>query len=194
MNEIRSVCVYCGTSMRADPLYQDAAFALGKALAQEGLQLVYGGGKLGLMGQVADGVMQNGGRAIGFTTEYIAHLEQAHTSLTELHVVNSMHTRKLKMSENADAFVILPGGFGTLDELFETLTWRQLKMHDKPIIIANINGYWNPLEALANSVINNLFAQLQDKDYLTFVSSIAEIIPVLKRHPLPKKDITNDVA
>ena len=190
MNEIKSVCVYCGTSMRADQIYKDAAYEFGKALAEAHMQLVYGGGKLGLMGLVADGAILNGGRAIGFIPGHLQHLEGSYSGLSELHVVDSMHTRKLKMSENADAFVILPGGFGTLDEMFEILTWRQLHLHDKPIIIANINGYWDPLKALADNIVNKFFAYPRDENYLIFVKDIAEIIPLLRRLPLPEVDVT----
>lgn len=191
MQEIKSVCVYCGSSSRSDPIYQKAAFELGKCLADAGIQLVYGGGQLGLMGLVADGVMNHGGRAIGFITKNLEHIEGGHTNLSELHVVETMHTRKLKMSENADAFVILPGGFGTLDELFEILTWRQLEMHDKPLIIANINGYWDPLKALVRSVVEHRFARPMDEQLLIFVTSIDEIIPLLHQLPEPLVDVTS---
>ncbi|MGV8948234.1 MAG: TIGR00730 family Rossman fold protein [Candidatus Paracaedibacter sp.] len=191
MQEIKSVCVYCGSSSRSELIYQKAAFELGKSLADAGIQLVYGGGQLGLMGLVADGVMNHGGRAIGFITKNLEHVEGGHTNLSELHVVETMHTRKLKMSENADAFVILPGGFGTLDELFEILTWRQLEMHDKPLIIANINGYWDPLKALVHSVVEHHFARPADEKLLIFVATIEEIIPLLRQLPEPLVDITS---
>lgn len=189
--KIKSVCVYCGSSTRAELIYQEAAFALGKALADAGIQLVYGGGQLGLMGLVADGVMNHGGRAIGFITQNLEHIEGGHNHLSELHIVDSMHTRKLKMSENADAFVILPGGFGTLDELFEILTWRQLEMHDKPLIIANIGGYWEPLRILIHHVVEHRFARPLDEKLLLFVDTIEEIVPLLKKLPLPQVDITS---
>lgn len=191
MQQIKSVCVYCGSSPRAELIYQKAAFELGKHLAEAGIQLVYGGGQLGLMGLVADGVMDNGGRAIGFITKNLEHIEGGHNHLSELHVVESMHTRKLKMSENADAFVILPGGFGTLDELFEILTWRQLEMHDKPLIIANINGYWDPLKSLIHNVVEHQFARPLDEKLLIFVPTIEEIIPLLRQLPEPQVDVTS---
>jgi uncharacterized protein (TIGR00730 family) len=191
VQEIKSVCVYCGSSPRSELIYQKAALDLGKTLAEAGIQLVYGGGQLGLMGLIADGVMNHGGRAIGFITKNLEHVEGGHNRLSELHVVDSMHTRKLKMSENADAFVILPGGFGTLDELFEILTWRQLEMHDKPLIIANINGYWDPLKALIHSVVEHHFARPPDEKLLIFVSAIDEIIPLLRQLPEPQVDVTS---
>ncbi|MBX9804181.1 MAG: TIGR00730 family Rossman fold protein [Alphaproteobacteria bacterium] len=191
MEDIKSVCVYCGSSSRSELVYQKAAFELGKELAAAGIQLVYGGGQLGLMGLVADGVINNGGRAIGFITRDLEHIEGGHSKLSELHIVDTMHTRKLKMSENADAFVILPGGFGTLDELFEILTWRQLEMHDKPLIIANINGYWDPLKALIHNVVEHRFARPLDEKLLLFVSTVEEIIPLLHQLPEPSVDVTS---
>lgn len=191
MPEIKSVCVYCGSSSKSELVYQTAAFELGKALANAGMQLVYGGGQLGLMGLVADGVIENGGRAIGFITKNLEHLEGGHNRLSELHIVDTMHTRKLKMSENADAFVILPGGFGTLDELFEILTWRQLEMHDKPLIILNINGYWNPLKALVRNVVQNRFARPLDENLLMYLSHVDEVVPLLQQLPEPQVDVTS---
>jgi uncharacterized protein (TIGR00730 family) len=191
LQEIKSVCVYCGSSTRAELVFQKAAFELGTALAAADIQLVYGGGQLGLMGLVADGVMNHGGRAIGYITKDLEHIEGGHTHLSELHVVDSMHTRKLKMSQNADAFVILPGGFGTLDELFEILTWRQLEMHDKPLIIANIKGYWDPLKVLIHHVVEHNFARALDEKLLLFVPTVEEIVPLLKQLPLPQVDVTS---
>lgn len=191
MPEIKSVCVYCGASSRVGLIYQEAAFEFGKSLAEAGIQLVYGGGQTGLMGLVADGTMNNGGRAIGFITKDLEHIEGGHNHLSELHIVDTMHTRKLRMSENADAFVILPGGFGTLDELFEILTWRQLDMHDKPLIIANINGYWDPLQALIHNIVEHSFARPLDEKLLVFVSQIEEIVPLLRQLPEPQVDVTS---
>lgn len=191
MQEIKSVCVYCGSSPRIDDIYQNAAYELGQALAGEKIQLVYGGAQKGLMGLVADGAVNNGGRAIGFITKDLEHLEGGHAHLNELYVVETMHVRKQKMSENADAFVILPGGFGTLDELFEILTWRQLDMHDKPVVIANINGYWDPLKALIHNIVTHNFARPIDESLVLFVPTIEEIIPLLRKFPRPQVDVTS---
>jgi uncharacterized protein (TIGR00730 family) len=177
---IQSVCVYCSSSNHIDQIYQDAAIDFGKELAQANFRLVYGGSNVGLMGLVADAVLYHGGEVVGFTTKHLQSVEGTHERLTELYVVDTMHTRKLMMSTSADAFVILPGGFGTLDELFEILTWRQLGMHNKPIIIMNINGYWDPLKALINNVIRQKFAREHDADLIKFVTSISEIISLLK--------------
>jgi uncharacterized protein (TIGR00730 family) len=191
LQEIKSVCVFCGSSSRAELVYKEAAFELGIALAGADMQLVYGGGQLGLMGLVADGVMNHGGRAIGYITKDLEHIEGGHDSLSELHVVDTMHTRKLNMSQSADAFVILPGGFGTLDELFEILTWRQLEMHDKPLIIVNIEGYWDPLKTLIHHVVEHKFARPMDENLLLFVSDVAEVIPLLNKLPVPQVDVTS---
>lgn len=180
MGNIRSVCVYCGASMRADKIYKDAALRLGEILALAGLQVVFGGGKLGLMGLVADSALAHGGRVIGIIPKLLEGVEGAHPTLSELHVVDSMHTRKRKMVELSDAFIVLPGGFGTLDELFEILTWRQLQMHNKPIIIVNINGYWDPLKKLIHNVIEQNFAPAGHALFATFVESPDEVLDILE--------------
>jgi len=177
---IQSICVYCSSSNHIDQVYQDAAIDFGKELAQANFRLIYGGSNVGLMGLVADAALYHGGQVVGFTTKHLESVEGTHERLTELHVVDTMHTRKLMMSTMADAFVILPGGFGTLDELFEILTWRQLGMHNKPIIVGNINGYWDPLKALINHVIQQKFARENDINLITFATSISEIASLLK--------------
>ena len=134
---------------RVSDTYKDAAHQLGTLLGQNGHQLVYGGGRVGLMGIVADATLAAGGPVVGIIPEHIQVLEVEHTGLTELLVVDSMHTRKRMMVDRSDAFVVLPGGLGTLDETFEILTWKQLRLHDKPIVVANIDGYWDPLEGTA---------------------------------------------
>jgi hypothetical protein len=140
-----SICVYCGSRHGTRPEYTEAARSLGAAIGQRGWQLVYGGGKVGLMGEVADAVLAAGGRVIGVIPESLEKLEVGHTGLTELHVVSTMHVRKQMMAERADAFIALPGGIGTLEELYEVWTWRQLKYHDNPIGLLDTAGYWQPL-------------------------------------------------
>lgn len=193
MKEIKSVAVYCGSSMRSEQIYKDAAIELGATLAQADILLIYGGGKLGLMGLLADEALSKGGHAIGFIPQYLDEYEGAHMGLDELHIVDSMHTRKLEMSERSDAFIILPGGFGTLDELFEILTWRQLKMHDKPIIVVNINGYWDPLLALIKQAIDCKFAYPKDANLITVVKSVKEVIPILVKAPEPKFEFAGEL-
>ncbi len=145
MVSLSSVCVYCGSSIRVNDVYKEAARQLGARLADAGIGVVYGGGRIGLMGLVADAVLAAGGRITGIIPDHLRVLELSHSDLSELVVVESMQERKRLMAERSDAFVVLPGGFGTLDEMFEVATWKQLRLHDKPIVIANIAGYWTPL-------------------------------------------------
>jgi len=146
---VKRVCVFCGASSGRKPAYAEAARAFGAALAARGLGLVYGGGRVGLMGSVAAGALDAGGEAIGVIPQELVDRELAHGGLTELHVVGSLHERKALMAELSDAFVALPGGFGTLDELMEQLTWSQLGLHAKPVGLLDVEEYWRPLIALA---------------------------------------------
>lgn len=159
MSGIESVCVYCGSSSRVDKAYMELAHELGTGVAKRGMRLVYGGGRVGLMGIAADAALAAGGEVVGIIPEHIQSLEVEHRGLTELHVVDSMHTRKRMMVERSDAFVVLPGGLGTLDEAFEILTWKQLRLHDKPVVLLNGGGYWDPLLALVDHMIEAGFAQ-----------------------------------
>jgi len=140
-----SVCVYCGSRHGAKPAYTAAARALGEAIGARGWQLVYGGGKVGLMGEVADATLAAGGRVVGVIPETLMRREVGHPGLTELHVVPTMHQRKQMMAERADAFIALPGGIGTLEELYEVWTWRQLGYHDQPIGLLNVDGFYDGL-------------------------------------------------
>ncbi|MEP7282015.1 MAG: TIGR00730 family Rossman fold protein [Rubrivivax sp.] len=140
-----SLCVYCGSRTGADPAYAAAARAVGDGLGQRGEQLVYGGGKIGLMGILADAALAAGGRVVGIIPQALMAHEVGHPALSEQHVVRTMHLRKQMMAERADAFLALPGGLGTLEELFEVWTWRQLGYHDKPVGVLNVAGYWDPL-------------------------------------------------
>lgn len=148
---IGSICVYCGSQPGHDPAFRQAAQILGRAMAENGIDLVYGGGTKGLMGAVADAVLSNGGKAIGIIPEFLMNKEASEQDLgqlTELHVTKDMHERKHLMFERSDAFVTLPGGIGTLEEIVEVMTWAQLGRHTKPMVLANINGFWDPLNAL----------------------------------------------
>ena len=149
---IRSACIYCASANDIDPAYKEAARQTGDLLARAGVDIVYGGGRVGLMGIAADAALAVGGRVVGIIPEHIQRLEVDHRGLTELHVVSSMHARKQMMVERSDAFIILPGGIGTLDELFEIITWRQLKLHDKPVVIVNVAGFWDPLLTLFSHI------------------------------------------
>ena len=154
---MRSICVYCGSNSGSKPVYSERAMRLGERIAREGLQLVYGGGNVGLMGVVADAVLQAGGEVVGVIPEQLVNWEVAHKGLTRLEVVGSMHERKMRMFDLADAFVALPGGFGTLDEMFEMLTWRQLGIGDKPCAFLDVDGFYQPLVAMIDHMVQERF-------------------------------------
>ena len=154
---MRSICVYCGSNSGSKPVYTERAMRLGERIAREGLQLVYGGGNVGLMGVVADAVLQAGGEVVGVIPEQLVNWEVAHKGLTRLEVVGSMHERKMRMFDLADAFVALPGGFGTLDEMFEMLTWRQLGIGDKPCAFLDVDGFYQPLVAMIDHMVQERF-------------------------------------
>lgn len=184
MNQnIKSLCVYCGSSGNVDQDFRDAAKDMGEAMAKAGIRLVYGGGHVGLMGIIADGVMNAGGEGIGIIPEHISSKEVQHKGLTELHVVDTMHTRKQMMVDKSDAFLVLPGGIGTLDELCEIMTWRQLGIHDKPIIIANIKDYWTPFLNMVDHIIEQGFMREGDNKLVHVVTSLDDVIPALENAP-----------
>lgn len=159
---MRRVCVFCGASSGRTPAYAATARAFGAAVASRGLGLVYGGGRVGLMGAVAEGALSVGGEVVGVIPQALVERELAHGGLTELHVVGSLHERKARMAELSDAFVALPGGFGTLDELMEQLTWSQLGLHAKPVALLDVDGYWRPLIALARHATDEGFVRESD--------------------------------
>jgi uncharacterized protein (TIGR00730 family) len=156
-----SICVYCGSRHGARPSYTIAARALGSAIGSRGWQLVYGGGNVGLMGEVADAVLTAGGRVVGVIPESLMQREVGHRGLTELHVVPTMHQRKQMMAERADAFIALPGGIGTLEELYEVWTWRQLGYHRQPIGLLNIDGFYDTLLAFMQQTVDEGFLSAQ---------------------------------
>ncbi len=182
MDQLKSVCVYCGASNKTEGVYKRAAENLGKELAQNNLELIYGGGKNGLMGLVSTSALNHGGEVTGFIPEHLDDREGAHTAISNLFIVDNMHERKMGMFDKSDAFVILPGGFGTLDEFFEILTWKQISLHHKPIVVVNTNGYWNALKDLMESVINAQFAQEIHRSYVDFVETPEDVVPTLKRY------------
>jgi uncharacterized protein (TIGR00730 family) len=156
----KNLCVYCGSAVGIEADYAEAADGVGRALARAGVGLIYGGGRVGLMGIVADAVLAGGGRAIGVIPEVLAIKEVAHDGLTELIVVSNMHERKALMARRARAFLTLPGGIGTFEEFFETLSWANLELHHKPMGILNIAGYFDPLLSLLDQAVNKQFARL----------------------------------
>jgi uncharacterized protein (TIGR00730 family) len=154
---MRRICVYCGSNRGLRQEYQDAAQAMGKELVQRGLGLVYGGGSVGLMGTIADTVLAEGGEVIGVLPRGLFRAEIGHAGLTEMHLVDSMHERKKMMVDLADGFVAMPGGFGTLDELFEVITWAQLRLHTKPVGLLNVADYFAPLLAMVEHQVHEGF-------------------------------------
>lgn len=180
MLEIRSVAVFCGASSGDDPVYHREATRLGVALAQAGLRLVYGGGRIGLMGAVADGALSTGGTVVGVIPDFLSQREVAHAGVSELIVTDSMHTRKRRMFELADAFVILPGGLGTYDETFEILTWRQLGLHDKPVLLCNVAGSALPLLAAIDSAIAAGFAAPVVRRLFDLVEGVSAVVDRLR--------------
>jgi uncharacterized protein (TIGR00730 family) len=168
--------VFCGSSAGRDPAFAAAARELGSRLAAQGRTLVYGGGRVGLMGLVADAALAGGGRVIGVIPEALAAREVAHRGLTELRVVASMHARKALMADLADAFVALPGGFGTLDELFEIVTWAQLGLHAKPLALLDVNGYFGPLAAFADRAVAEAFVRPEHRRLLVVEQSVEKLL------------------
>lgn len=169
----RSVCVYCGSQMGSDPAYARAAAALGEAIARDGLTLVYGGASVGLMGVVADAALAAGGRVVGVIPRILLRKELAHEGLAELVVTESMHERKAKMAELSDAFVALPGGIGTLDELFEMWTWAQLGLHAKPCVLINTGGYYDNLVAFLDRAVRDGFLRPGTRALLRVVANVS---------------------
>jgi len=183
MRNIRRLCVYCGSSGAVDEEYREAARELGARLAAARIGLVYGGGRVGLMGLLADAVLVAGGEVTGIIPSRLRDAELAHHGVTELVVVDSMHERKRLMAEKADAFAILPGGIGTLDEFFEIVSWRQLSLHDKPILLVDIGDYWAPLRALLDHIVVNGFARPQTWGFVHVVPSVSALMAALSKEP-----------
>ena len=174
-----SVCVFCGSRSGQTALYAQAAEALGSGLAERGWRLVYGAGDVGLMGLVARAAQAAGGETFGVIPEHLVRLEVGKRDLSSYVVTETMHERKKVMFMNSDAVVVLPGGAGSLDELFEVLTWRQLGLHDKPILLLNIAGYWDPLRVLLQHIVDQGFADASILDFITEVQDVPSAIAAL---------------
>ena len=185
MADIGSICIYCGSSLGHDSRFREGAATLGRLIAEAGVELVFGGARIGLMGVLADAALGAGGRVIGVMPHDLKWAELAHQGLHELIVVKSMHDRKRIMFERSDAFVALPGGFGTLDETFEIITWKQIGLHDKPIVLVDNDGYWKPLGALLDHVIAEGFARPEARTLFTVVESAGAVLPALAALPEP---------
>jgi len=189
---VRAVCVFCGSSAPADPRYRDAARGLGALVARRGIDLVYGGGSVGLMGELADAALDAGGRVIGVIPAGLFAREINHTGLTELHEVASMHERKQLMYDRSDGFIALPGGLGTLEELAEVTTWSQLGLHSKPVVLLDVGGFWEPLIAQLDRMVDVGLLKPPGRDLIQRSQSAEEALGLLAaaRPAEPRKWIT----
>jgi uncharacterized protein (TIGR00730 family) len=181
MSNINAVCVYCGSNAGSEPGFGEAAAQFGRILAENGVRLIYGGGSVGLMGILADAVLAHGGKATGIIPDFLTQRERPRRLAQELIITPDMHDRKRTMFERADAFVALPGGIGTLEELVEQMTWAQLGRHRKPILIANINGYWDPLLTLVAHMRERAFVPDSLSINFLVTERVEDILPVLRQ-------------
>ena len=186
MTTIRSLCVYCGSSMGRDPAHREAAAAVGTLMAASGVRLVYGGGAVGLMGVVADAVMAGWGEVIGVIPKGLFSNEVGHQGITELVEVDSMHQRKQRMAEEADAFLALPGGLGTLEELAEITTWAQLGIHAKPVGVLDLDGFWQPLLDFLDGAVEAGFLRPANRELVVRITDVDDVLAVLGGHHTPE--------
>ncbi len=181
-SKITNIAVFCGSSMGNNPLYRQVAWELGRELACRGIGVVYGGGNIGLMGTVADGALEQGGRVIGVIPNSLVERELAHLGLTELHVVETMHERKALMAERSDAFIALPGGYGTLDELCEIVTWRQLHFHQKPIGLLNTADFFDPFLEFVHHAYEEGFVHNTHLQFLHVHAEVSSLLELLEQN------------
>ncbi|HVM23738.1 MAG TPA: TIGR00730 family Rossman fold protein [Sphingomicrobium sp.] len=179
MTNLKRLAVYCGSAPGSRPVFAEAARATGRAMVERGIDLVYGGGRLGLMGIIADTVLEQGGRVYGVIPQALVDIEVAHTAVTQLHTVPNMHERKAKMTDLADAFLALPGGIGTLDELFEAWSWNALGYHKKPFCLLNVDGFWDGMIDFIDNATDNGFLSQRRRRQLLVASSEHEAIDLL---------------
>jgi uncharacterized protein (TIGR00730 family) len=194
MNKIKTVCVYCGSGPGTNPRFVEAAKALGKALAENAIRLVYGGGSIGLMGAVATSVLDHGGAVTGIIPDFLTSRENALTRVQEMIVTPDMHERKRLMFERSDAFVALPGGIGTLEELVEQMTWQQLGRHAKPILLANIDGFWEPLLTLLAHMRATAFIRPNLTVEILKAERVEDILPRLRAAAALASEKTKEMA
>ncbi|HBK04302.1 MAG TPA: TIGR00730 family Rossman fold protein [Acetobacteraceae bacterium] len=180
MTSIRSLAVFCGSRVGINPVYAAAGRTLGQGMGRAGIRLVYGGGRIGIMGVVANAVLEAGGQVLGVIPEFLTKMEVAHEMATEMVVTDTMHTRKLRLYEESDAFLIMPGGLGTFDEAFEIITWRQLRLHDKPILLCNVAGWAEPLVAMIDHAIRQGFADPSCRGLFEVIDSVEAALERLK--------------
>jgi uncharacterized protein (TIGR00730 family) len=178
---MKHICVFCGANTGSDPLYVQVATEVGRYIAEQRYTLVYGAGNVGLMGVIADAVMAHGGQTTGVIPEFLQKWEVAHDNLDELIITQTMHERKAIMAERADAFVALPGGYGTLDELFEILTWRQLHLHQKPIGLLNVKGYFDPLLQMVDRMKEEGFLQAENHQLILSANTVGDLFAQLSQ-------------
>lgn len=186
---LQSICVFCGSSSRVDDVYKSSATEFGRIVGERGCTLIYGGGRVGLMGLAADATLAAGGRVVGVIPSFLQNLEVGHDGLNELVVTDSMHERKRIMYERADAFVVLPGGLGTLDETMEALTWAQLKLSDKPIVFVDVAGFWQPLLKLVDHTIASGFTREENRSLYKVVESPADVFDAIGDWRAPQGDL-----
>jgi uncharacterized protein (TIGR00730 family) len=177
---IRNVAVFCASADGADPVYRAAAAELGRELARRGIGIVYGGASVGLMSAVADAALAEGGRVIGVIPEVLVTMEVAHDALTELHITDTMHSRKALMGERADAFIALPGGFGTFEELFEVLAWQTLKLHAKPVLLLNTNGFYNRMLDFLDHCVAQGMLKPRNREIVLVADTVDEALERLR--------------
>lgn len=186
---MKRITVFCGSSMGTEKIFEEQAYLLGKTIAGQGKEVVYGGAKIGLMGQVANGALQSGGKVIGVLPVFLQEKEVAHETLTQLILVNNMHERKLKMYELCDGIMALPGGFGTMEELFEMLTWSQLGLHTKPIGLLNTNGFYTEFILLVEKMLAKGFISPAHKHMLLIHENINELLAAMQNYQAPKTSL-----
>jgi uncharacterized protein (TIGR00730 family) len=179
---LRNLAVFCASADGARPEYRAAAEELGRALAREGIGLVYGGAKVGLMGAVADATIVAGGRVIGVIPHVLVDLEVAHGGLSELHVTDTMHTRKALMSERSDGFLVLPGGYGTFEELFEVLAWQTLRLHSKPVVLLDTASFWQPMLTMLDHCVAEGVLKPRNRAILHVAATVQEALAMLREH------------
>ena len=177
---MKSLLVYCGSNPGVNPIYKETAVKLGLEMVKRGMKLIYGGGSLGLMGTIADTVMENGGEVVGIIPTFLDKMEVGHPNLTEIHVVNSMHERKALMEEMCDSIITLPGGYGSMDELFEILSWSQLELHKKPVGLLNVNGFYEPLVAQLDLMVREGFLKQPNREIIQVSDSIEKVFKLME--------------
>jgi uncharacterized protein (TIGR00730 family) len=182
---MKRIVVFCGSSSGTDPVFQEQAYKTGELLARQGIGLVYGGAKVGLMGSVADGALAHGGEVIGVLPKFLSGKELGHVGLTDLILVENMHERKTKMHELSDGVIALPGGFGTLEELFEMVTWGQLGLHRKPVGVLNVAGFYDDLSQLLETMVARGFLKADNQRMLLFADTIEELLDKMRSYQAP---------